>query len=360
MKKSFADTFHLARIWASGLGGRTIPKGWRYPEKMELRHHGEVHTAAEIAEIYRRDRDGRDIVFFIHGLMYDETCWQAPEFDMTKAFEEEFGVFPIHIRYDTGSHISNNGLELSELLEALYCALGDGDGRWHIVAHSMGGLVVRSALHQAEKAGMTFTGAVDKVFLLAVPNRGAPLEKAVQAARLALQAAPYLPFRYTGLGLKWLLGNIPIGGEETLAPVGELVDFFVRRVPTLWIRLAAGILDMRSEGILDLRHGYMLSEEWEQTERLGGMLPRKVPVPPLATARYYALTGSISGKSSAEPSPLVNDGMVSTASAANIGRDDELHFLDNDRYRHLPGVNHFTMTLKPDVYRVLAEWFDDE
>jgi len=359
MKKSFEDTFHLARTWASGLGGRTIPKEWRYPEKMELRHHGEVCTPAEIAGIYRRDRDGRDILFFIHGLMYDDTCWQAPEFDMTKAFEEEFGVFPIHIRYDTGRHISDNGLEFSELLEELYCAIGDRGGRWHIVAHSMGGLVARSALYQAEKAGMVFTKTVDKVFLLAAPNRGAPLEKAVQIVRLALQAAPYLPLRYTGLGLKKLFKSIPIGGNETLAPVGEVIDLFVRRVPTLAIRFAAGILDMRSEGILDLRHGYMLQEEWEQAEVLGGMVSRKVPVPPLATARYYALTGSVSGKSSSEPSPLVNDGMVSTASAANIGRDDELRFLENDRYRHLPGVNHFGMALNPDVYRALAEWFDD-
>ena len=288
MKKSLEAKLRTAQTWATGLGGGTIPREWRYPSEMELRHHGEHCTPEEIAELFRRDPGERDILFFIHGLMYDDTCWQVPDFNMTEAFEADFSIFPVHIRYDTGRHISDNGLAFSELLEKLYCAIGDSGGRWHIVAHSMGGLVTRSALHQAELGSMGFTKRMDKVFLLAVPHRGAPLEKAVQVVRLALEAAPYLPFRYTGLGLKWLLGNIPIGGEETLAPVGELVDFFVRRVPTLWIRLAAGILDMRSEGILDLRHGYMLSEEWEQTERLGGMLPRKVPVPPLATARYYA------------------------------------------------------------------------
>ena len=360
MKKSLEDKLRIAQTWATGLGGGTIPREWRTPKQMELRHHGELRTPGEIAEIVRRDPDVGDILFFIHGLMYDDTCWQAPDFNMTEAFEDEYGVFPVHIRYDTGRHISDNGLDLANLLEALFQSIEDACGRWHIVAHSMGGLVARSALHQAEKAGMGFTKKVDKVFLLAVPHRGAPLEKAVQLVRLALKAAPYLPFRYTGLGLKRLFQSIPVGEKETLAPVGEVVDFFVRRVPTLAIKLAAGILDLRSEGILDLRHGTMLREEWEQAEVLGGMMSHKVPVPPLPGARYYALTGSLSEKSNGAPSPFVNDGMVSTASAANIGRDDEFCFLENDRYRHLPGVNHFGMALNPDVYRVLAEWFQDE
>ncbi|MFC1890411.1 esterase/lipase family protein [Thermodesulfobacteriota bacterium] len=360
MKKSLEDKLRMAQTWASGLGGGTIPKEWRYPEQMELRHHGERRTPAEISEIVLRDPGVRDILFFIHGLMYDETCWQAPDFNMTEAFEDDFGIFPVHIRYDTGRHISDNGLDLANLLEELFQSVEDTCGSWHIVAHSMGGLVIHSALHQAEKTGMDFTKKVDKVFLLAVPHQGAPLEKAVQLVRLALKAAPYLPFRYTGLGLKRLFQSIPVGEKETLAPVGEVVDFFVRRVPTLAIKLAAGILDLRSEGILDLRHGYMLQEEWEQAEAWGGMIPRKAPVPPLPGARYYALTGSLSEKSSGDPSPFVNDGMVSTASAANIGRDDELRFLENDRYRHLPGVNHFGMALNPDVYRALAEWFSEE
>jgi len=353
-----------ARIaWASvgGLLGSRLPENLRFPEKMTFRFRGRDVSPGEVAQHCRQHPPGRDTVFFLHGLMADDSCWSFSSFDMTRAWEQDFGVFPVHLCYNTGLHVSDNGLELAGLLEAFAREIHPLSGRWHFVTHSMGGLVTRSALYQAEKAGMAFTGRVDKVFLLATPNRGAPLEKGVQAARLVLQAAPYLPFRYAGLGLKKILGMIPAGREgATLAPVGWTADFFIRQVPTFTLKLAARILDLRSDGIVDLRHGYLLREEWEGGESWGGLKSRKLPVPPLAHARYYAVAGCISKKEASGPSPLRIDGMVSTASAANQGPEDELRFVENNRYCELPGVFHFVMPFSPEVYRVLARWFAED
>ena len=48
---------------------------------------------AKVGKLFReRQYKRNDIVFFVHGLMYDDTCWVAPRFNMTAAFEEEFGV----------------------------------------------------------------------------------------------------------------------------------------------------------------------------------------------------------------------------------------------------------------------------
>jgi triacylglycerol lipase len=356
MNDTWARTLDLLRAGASGLLGATLPDELRYPEKMELRHRDRTVSPEELAQIYRQQAAPRDIVIFVHGLMYDDTCWTSPRFNMTAAVEEGFGAFPVHIRYDTGRHISENGLELSRLLEAFFREVGPFPGRFQIIAHSMGGLVVRSSLHQALQQGMTFPASVDRVFLLAAPNRGAPLEKGVQVLQLFLEAAPH-PLRITARGLRILFENLRFGQEAPLAPIGDLTDFYVHKLPAFYIQLASRILPLRSDGILDLRHGYMLREEWEKEAAWGGLKPNKLPVQSPPGARFYAVAGALSRNPPSSPSPRVMDGMVSTASVANAGENDDLRLLENGRYRLLPGTNHFTMPMNPEIYRVLSEWF---
>jgi hypothetical protein len=101
----------------------------------------------------------------------------------------------------------------------------------------------------------------------------------------------------------------------------------------------------------------MLREEWEREKSWGGLRPQKAPVPPLSGARYFALAGSLSKKTAAAPSLYRTDGMVSTASAANAGHGDELHLVEDGRYRELPGVSHFVMPFSREVFVVLADWF---
>jgi len=360
MNINLKRTLQLFQAGMSGLLGASLPKELHYPERMQFQYQGRQSTPNEIARVYLEQPERKDIVFFIHGLMYDETCWHASGFNMTEAFEGDFSIFPVHVRYNTGLHISENGSELAHLMEELFRNIRDFAGDWHIVAHSMGGLVSRSALHQAEKAGMGFTKCIDRVFLLCTPNRGAPLEKGAQLARQILKAVPY-PLQYTAQGLRIVFDNIRLKEQVPLSPIGELMEIYIHRIPALYLNLAANILDMRSEGIRDLRHGYLLREEWEKEEEWGGLQSNKVPVPPLPGARYYAVAGSLSKETSeTDPSPLSMDGMISAASAANIGKDDELRFLENNRYRQLPGVNHFVMPFSREVYAVLSEWLAEK
>jgi pimeloyl-ACP methyl ester carboxylesterase len=359
MNSNLKRTLQLIRAGMSGLLGATLPKELHYPARMQLRYQGRQATPKEIARVYLEQSERKDILFFIHGLMFDETCWQASGFNMTEAFEGDFDIFAVHVRYNTGLHISENGLEFAHLMEEVFRNIGDFQGHWHIVAHSMGGLVSRSALHQAEKAGMGFTKCVDKVFLLGTPNRGAPLEKAAHLTSLILKAVPY-PLRYPALALRIIFDNIRVKGQVPLSPIGELTEFYIHRAPTLYLNLAANILELRSDGIQDMRHGHLLQEEREKQEEWGGMKPLKVPVPPLPWARYYAVAGTLSKNEESDPSVFLTDGMVSTASAANIGKGDLLCFVDNNRYHLLPGVNHFVMPFCRDVYQTLSKWLADD
>jgi len=84
-----------------------------------------------------------------------------------------------------------------------------------LVGHSMGGLVLRAACHEAVSAGLAWPGLVRNLVTLGTPHGGAPLEKAVHV-------------------LAWALRRVP-----EAAPLGV-------------------ILDTRSAGIKDLRRGSTL------------------------------------------------------------------------------------------------------
>ena len=88
-----------------------------------------------------------------------------------------------------------------------------------LIGHSMGGLVARSACHQAAEHGHRWPGSVGHVVSLGTPHMGAPLAQAVH-------------------WLTGVLGGIPEG-----------------KAFTEWLR-------RRSAGIRDLRHGSLVDEDW--------------------------------------------------------------------------------------------------
>ena len=95
-----------------------------------------------------------------------------------------------------------------------------------LVGHSMGGLVARSASHQAVEAGRAWPALVRHVVSLGTPHLGAPLAQGLHYAAHALHAVP-----------------------ET--------------------RPFARFLRRRSAGIRDLRQGSLVDRDWD------GLRPRR-------------------------------------------------------------------------------------
>jgi pimeloyl-ACP methyl ester carboxylesterase len=345
-----------ARGAMSGLLGAALPAEMRRPVEMQLHCHGRRVAPDELAEVVRARPPGSDVVFLVHGLMRDEGCWHAASFDMAAALERELGVLAVDVRYDTGWHISDNGGALAALLEALAAAVGEPRGRWHIVAHSMGGLVARSALYQAGEQGMAFTRLVDKVFLIGTPNRGARLARSAELAAAALGVAQ-VTLRATASGVRGALTSVRVGNVAPLRPIAAVTDVFVDTIPSFFVNAAGRALDLRSDGIRDLRHGTMLREEWEQQP--GGPKPRRRPVPPPPWVRTYAIAGALSRRRRDARPARVTDGLVSAASASNAG-DDELGIVANGRFCLLPGVGHMEMPRHPEVFRTLQRWLAED
>src|SRR3954463_12771904 len=97
------------------------------------------------------------LVVFLHGLTETEGAWcfkaarHHGRSDVTYGtlLERDLGLTPVFLRYNTGLHVSDNGRRLAELLDGLVEAWPVPVQDLILIGHSMGGLVARSALHQA-------------------------------------------------------------------------------------------------------------------------------------------------------------------------------------------------------------------
>lgn len=119
------------------------------------------------------------VVLFVHGLCLSDRSW-APtsrQAGHVQAVAETTGGMPLFARYNTGLSIDANGRLLARHLQALKTRSSEPP-RIVIVAHSMGGLVVRGALWHARRASENWPDRVTEIAYLGTPHRGAPLERA--------------------------------------------------------------------------------------------------------------------------------------------------------------------------------------
>ena len=116
------------------------------------------------------------------------------------------------MRVNTGLPIAENGVAMAALLDRLVESWPTDVRRISLVGHSMGGLVLRAACAVTTDSDSPWTDLVTDVVLLGAPHLGAPLERVVDKGVRVLGALP------------------------ESAPFGRILEY-------------------RSTGILDLRHG---------------------------------------------------------------------------------------------------------
>jgi hypothetical protein len=176
----------------------------------------------------------------------------------------------------------------------------------------MGGLVVRSACHQAAVGSHHWGALVRHVFCLGTPHLGAPLEKGVNVAA-------------------WLLAQAP----ET--------------------RPAARLLNARSVGIKDLRFGALVEADWHGADPDEFLRDRCIEVPFLPDAAYYFIGATLTADRDHPLASVVGDLFVQFPSASGQGRRRRIPFaLDNGL--HLGGLHHFELLNHPDVYDQMHRW----
>lgn len=253
------------------------------------------------------------IVVLVHGLCMNDLQWARDGHDHGAALARDLGVTPVSLHYNTGRHISSNGAAFADALEALLAAWPVPVDDLAIVAHSMGGLVTRSAHHDATRRAMAWPQRLSKIVFLGTPHQGAPLERGGNAIDLLLSLS-----RYT----------------TPISRIGKL----------------------RSAGITDLRHGSVLDADWRGRDRFerGG---RRHPLPLPAGVRCYAIAATTAPLPRARPP---GDGLVPVDSA--LGRHADPQFdlaLPASQQWIAHATNHLQLQTRPQVYAQLRRWLAD-
>jgi len=285
-------------------------------EPMSVRVDGEVVTPRRplLAQTFP-EATGR-VVVFVHGLMETEGAWclgrRARGGTYGSRLRDELGYTPVYVRFNTGRRISANGRSLSELLGVLVDQWPEEVEQLALVGHSMGGLVARSACHQAAEAGEDWVRRVRHTITLGSPHMGAPLEQVVCYASAGLCAFP-----------------------ET-RPFGN----FLRR---------------RSGGIRDLRHGSLVDADWKDRDPDALRAEATQEVPLLEGATHCFVAATITRSPKHPLGRLIGDWLVLEPSASGRSRRRRIPFR-SEHGMHLGGTNHFALLNHPDVYAKLREW----
>jgi pimeloyl-ACP methyl ester carboxylesterase len=146
---------------------------------------------------YKAEVPSNKLLLVIHGLCMNDLQWtnSADGFEINHAEAVALaGRFtPVYLRYNTGRAIEDNGAELSEKLELLCKAWPVAIKEISVLAHSMGGLVIRSAAHHADESTikLAWRKKLNRIAFLGTPHHGAPLEKAGHWIDLVLGSTPY-------------------------------------------------------------------------------------------------------------------------------------------------------------------------
>ena len=99
---------------------------------------------------------GGKLLLLVHGLCMNDRQWRRKGHDHGAALARELGYTPLYLFYNSGRHVSENGRELAVLLEEFVVAFPTPVEEITILAHSMGGLVARSAGHLAVEEGLSW------------------------------------------------------------------------------------------------------------------------------------------------------------------------------------------------------------
>jgi len=252
------------------------------------------------------------LVVLVHGLMSTEQIWEMTDgTDYGTRLMSDLGYTPLYVRYNSGRQIGENGARLSETLTSLMAAYPVPVEEIVLLAHSMGGLVVRSACHVARRDASSWLSKVKRAIYLGTPHLGAPLER-----------------------------------------IGRVVTSALRMVDDPYTRLVADIANLRSEGLKDLGNADLTREDRARDRGWSIALtdPRH-PVPLLPEIEHHLVAGSIAEHPVL--TALFGDSIVPVESAT-AGLDGV--GLPPGNVRRVPGMNHLALARSPAVYEFVRAW----
>jgi pimeloyl-ACP methyl ester carboxylesterase len=281
---------------------------------MTLRYQGQaLHLQAQLPIAKASGK----VLLLIHGLCMNDLQWlpseappgpvkddaSAPS-DHGAVLAAELGYTPIYLRYNTGLHTSQNGHQLATQLEQLLDQWPVPVEELSVVVHSMGGLVIRSAVYYARLGALRWPDRLKNIVFLGTPHHGAPLERAGNWVDIILDSTPY---------------------SRPFAKLGQL----------------------RSAGITDLRYGFVRESDWADQDRFKRKPDGRQPLQLPQEVACFTVAATLAKPRSLLAERLVGDGLVPLRSA--LGQHDHpehnLHFA-KDRQTVVYRMNHMEILLE--------------
>jgi pimeloyl-ACP methyl ester carboxylesterase len=248
---------------------------------------------------------GPKLLILVHGLCMNDLQWTRDGHDHGQMLAESLGYTPLYLHYNSGLSIADNGRCFAELLDVLVAEWPSPVEEITLIGHSMGGLLARSACHDAENNDRAWMRSLRNLVCMGSPHHGAPLERG-------------------GRRLDLLLGTMPFAAP--LARIGKL----------------------RSVGITDLRYGNALSTRGRHCA---------VPLP--KGVRCYAIAATTGRRRDDLKDRWIGDGLVSVASALGHHSDPgrAIGFAKKRQWIGY-GMNHLDLLNHPDAADRLLRWLN--
>jgi pimeloyl-ACP methyl ester carboxylesterase len=259
------------------------------------------------------------VIILCHGLCMSHLSWQVSKDNNLgdHIAHSQPNSTVLYLNYNTGRRISSNGHNFSKVLKELVDK-NPNITQIDLIGHSMGGLVARSALFYGKQQGFSWVERVSNLVTLGSPHHGASLER-------------------IGYYVQDRVAKLPFAGS--LATLG----------------------DLRSAGIIDLRHGSIRDADWQSLDDRTGV-PEDFRHParlPLHVNTYLIAATLVNDHHQSKVTSLLGDGLVTIESA--LGEHAGEHALSVPEWHRAVfyGVSHYNLLYNDRVREQVITWLLD-
>jgi pimeloyl-ACP methyl ester carboxylesterase len=276
--------------------------------EMGLYHRfNKIDLDSELTSQLKDTTISNKVVILVHGLTNLETIWDFPSdtandrnTNYGTLLQHTFGYTPLFVRYNTGRDIESNGRELSAILESLCDHYPIAIDEMIVLGFSMGGLLLRTAQLDAMSSNKRWLKTLAKCFYIGTPHEGSPLEK---AGYIAGEIVRHLPINYLNHWAEWI--------------------------------------DIRSQGIKDLKLGLKPLSQASENQPCGSFSPQ---------SEHYFISGSVGKEANSVAGKVFGDTLVRQGSAHPASKP-----LDSD-HAHFANLPHIPLAHSKQVYQQIEQW----
>lgn len=286
-----------------------------------LKHQNPLALPTILYDHYGEEHHGEvkgHVVILVHGLCMNHLTWSHRNYGGIgeKLLAQRDHNTILYLNYNTGRRISANGRSFANLLNDLV-SRNPEISKISLIGHSMGGLVSRSALFYGKQELHHWLDLVENLICIGSPHHGAVLER-------------------MGFVLQDNLGKLPF-----LNRLGKLAN-------------------IRSNGILDLRHGSVRDDDWEHMQaRIGVMDDNRKPAPLPSKIKTFLIAGTIENQhTQSKTLAAIGDYLVSVRSALGEHPNSRYQLkVPESRKAVFYGLNHFEIQYHSSVCEQVVKWF---